>query len=341
MANATDFNILPGGMGCAGHGVAYGMPCANPPEWWGTDIDNMDTLTYWRDFLVESALSAFKWNGLEDVDIDPRFIEMTLLFQGMGGFFEKIPGQLAFCSGTVVGVPDMYLNPIDVQFVSVNGTGTWERRTQTRSEADPETGLIRFLEANATWGYDNILRVPLMWHIMKYARRLARFDRVIDMNTSAQATPWVGEANEEAKGDLMRVLTQLQGFEPAIATGNGFLSDTNVHVFNTQAPYVVDKLQDARKQELSVILTMLGIDNVTTEKRERLISTETQGNNEQIMLFRQSRLDLRQRLAEQTNKLFDTNIQVGWNVAYNMDDEVDMGNETFGGVNYIESTTQA
>lgn len=326
MAEASDFQILPGGAGCAGAGVAYGMPCSMPPQWWGTDVDNGDTLAFWRDFLVESAVTAITWDGLPD-DIDPRFIEMTLLFQGMGGFFEKIPGQLAFCGGTVVGVPDMYMNPVDVQFVSVNGSGTWERRTQTRSEADPETGLIRFLEANATWCYDNMLRVPLMWHIMMYARRLARFDRVIAMNTGAQATPWVGEANEEARGDLMRVLKQITGFEPAIATGNGFLSDTNVHVFNTQAPYVVDKLQDARKQELSVILTMIGIDNVTTEKRERLISTETEGNNEQIMIFRQSRMELRERLARQTNELFGTDIQVRWNVAYDMENQVDMGDQ--------------
>lgn len=332
MARAGIDIPIGGPNGCNPGPSLYGMPCARPPEWWQADLRNYDTLAFWRDLLVQTAITSFHWDGLPD-GIDGRFIEMTLLFQGMGGFFEKIPGQIAFSAGAVVGKPDMYLNPEVVQFVSVNGTGTWERRVQPRT-AVQDDGSITFHDAEATWAYDNMLRVPLSWHIIGYAERLARFDRVIDINTAAQSTPWVGEANEEARQDLINAIKQLTGFEPTIATGPGFLSDTNIHVFNTQAPYVVDKLQDARKQELSVVYTLLGVDNVTTEKRERLVTNETQGNNEQVMLLRQSRMDNRQKLAEQTNELFGTEITVTWNTAYNAEGMVDMGDNSIEGVRY-------
>lgn len=326
MAYAGDADAPIGAYGCNPGPSVYGMPCQMPPQWWQADVANGAAYAFWRDLLVQSAITAFTWRGLPG-DIDGRFIELTFLFQGAGGFFQKIPGRIDFASGAQVGKPDMYLNPEVVNFVSVNGTGTWTRRIRPRTTINEETGAITFEDAEATWAYDNNLRIPLFWHIEQYAKRLARFDRVIDINAAAQTTPWVGEANEEARLDLANAIKQITGLEPAIATGPGFLSDTNVHVFNTQAPYVVDKLQDARKQELSVIYTMLGIDNDTTEKRERLISDEVDSNNEQVAILRQSRMDKRKKLAQETNDLFGTDISVSWSVAYDDDGAVDMGDD--------------
>lgn len=302
------------------------MPCQIPPDWWQSDVANGDTYAYWRDLLVSTAIASIQWDGLPS-EIDPRFIEMTLLFNGYGGFFEKIPGMLAFASGTVVGVPDMYMNPEQVNFVSINGHGMWDRRVQPRTVM-ADDGTITYKDAQATWCYDNDLRVPLYWHIDMYARRLARIDRTIDVNLAAQATPWVAEASEEARSDVKSAIRMLTGLEPVVVTGNGFLSDTNLHVYDTNAPYVIDKLQDARARELNNAYTLLGVDNGFSVKREREINAEVDSNNEQIMLLRESRMNNRRRCAEMTNELFGTHIDVHWSIAHDDDGRVDMGDDT-------------
>lgn len=308
----------------------YGMPCQIPPDWWQSDVANMDTYAYWRDLLVETAITSIKWVNLPD-GIDSRFIEMTFLFQGMGGFFEKIPGQIAFSSGAVIGNPDMYMNPESVSYVSVNGSGTWTRRTRQRVSV-LDDGRIDVEEPDATWSYDNNLRIPLMWHVDLYARRLARIDRLIDVNLAAQATPWIGECDEEGKGDIIRAIRQLTGIEPVIVTGQGLLSSDNLHIMQTGAPFVVDKLQDARARELNLAYTLLGVDNGFSVKREREINSEVDSNNEQIMLLRESRMQGRKRLCEETNALFGTDIDVHWNVAHDDDGRVDMGDDTIEGM---------
>lgn len=311
----------------------YGMPCDRPPEWWQSDLANYDTTAYWRDLLVTSAVTAFEWSNLPD-GIDSRWIEMTLLFNGMGGFFEKIPGQLAFSSGAVVGRYDMYMNPEEVNFVSSNGTGTWTRRTRERITRD-DSGEITIEPITATWGYDNSLRIPLFWHIQNAAQRLGRFDRLIDINTAAQATPWIAEATEESRQDIVNFSKQVTGFEPLVVVGNNFFTDgSNLHLFNTDAPFVVDKLQDARTRELNLIYTLLGIDNQFSTKREREVSAEIDSNNEQIMILRQSRLQYRQKLAEETNELFGTDISIRWSVAHDMNGDVDMGDDSTEGVRF-------
>lgn len=312
----------------------YGMPCDRPPEWWQADAANVDSTAYWRDLLVTTAVTAFEWDNLP-TGIDSRWIEMTLLFNGMGGFFEKIPGQLAFATGAVVGKYDMYMNPQVVRFVANNGDGTWERRTVERVTRDGETGDLHIEPVTATWGYDNSLRIPLYWHLQRAAERLARFDRLIDINTAAQATPWIAEATEESRQDVINAVKQITGLEPAVVVGTNFFSDgSSVHVFNTSAPYVVDKLQDARTRELNLIYTLIGVDNQFSTKREREVSAEIDSNDEQIMILRQSRLEYRQKLAEQTNELFGTDISVRWAVAHDDKGDVDMGDNSNEGMRY-------
>ena len=67
---------------------------------------------------------------------------------------------------------------------------------------------------------------------------------------------------------------------------------------------MIDKISDYKKEILNEALTFLGINNVSIEKKERLVTDEANSNNEVINMNLQSRLAPRLRACKQFNDLF-------------------------------------
>lgn len=84
---------------------------------------------------------------------------------------------------------------------------------------------------------------------------------------------------------------------------NNFGSDS-IKALKTEAPFVADKLMEYKKQIWNEALTFLGINNLSNEKKERMITDEASSNNELINLNLQARLSCRKKACEQFNELF-------------------------------------
>ena len=74
-------------------------------------------------------------------------------------------------------------------------------------------------------------------------------------------------------------------------------------------------------------LTLLGIDNAFSLKKEREIAGEMDANNEQIYIAREAALRCRQKACEECNALFGTNIQVRFATRLNVAGGVDFSDE--------------
>ncbi len=72
---------------------------------------------------------------------------------------------------------------------------------------------------------------------------------------------------------------------------------------DTKAEFIADKLQDYKKGIWNELLTFLGINNLN-EKKERMVTDETNQNNEVINLNLQSFLIPRKEACRQFNELF-------------------------------------
>ena len=68
----------------------------------------------------------------------------------------------------------------------------------------------------------------------------------------------------------------------------------------------------AIRQELNSFLTQLGYDNITIEKKERLITDEAHSNDASVMFHRADRLRAREEAAEKYNAMFGANLRVTW-----------------------------
>lgn len=126
-------------------------------------------------------------------------------------------------------------------------------------------------------------RKPVKLIVDWYVKRIAQVECIINTNLQVQKMPFiipVADENEKAKLEdvVERILNNeivicVDGVEPqlfkAIATG---------------VPYLVDKLQNYKKDLENDLLTYLGVNNSGSNKVEQLQMAEVNSNNEEINL---------------------------------------------------------
>lgn len=266
------------------------VPSRDNRQFWESAFDNK--MTFWSYYhrLVELAISRFEWKNLPET-VDPRFLELVLLSDGMVVYFDDdIIGNVVMrtmISGT--------LNIYDVP---------------TRRRAYAVNGYSRDLdESNSVLIYNNYLRLPNVSDIAMYAQRLYDIDQTIDVNAKAQKTPILVQATEAERLTMQNLYKQYSGNQPFIF-GTKQLNPEGLRVLKTDAPYVADRLYELRTNIWNEALTMLGISNVSIQKRERLITDEVTRANGGTIASRYSALEARRDAVEHINEMFGTNIEV-------------------------------
>lgn len=262
---------------------------------------------FWVNYLENLAIAAFDWVGLP-ASIDPRALEYILLTYGQGAIFTECGGHM-FAQAAPADNINMYFNPNRINLYTPNGD--YYQRHCNVWVCDGEV-----MPRDAVICYDNMTRSPMLHWIRTYADRLATIDRVIDINISAQRTPWIIKAPEESKGNVKAIQRKLAANEQFIPVNSGLENVVDVEVLQTNAPYVVDKLMADKKKLLDEATTLLGIDNANTEKKERVNTQEVLSNNEQIAIMRESRMKCRKRFCEQARDVFGLEIDVEWSVPH-------------------------
>ena len=120
----------------------------------------------------------------------------------------------------------------------------------------------------------------------------------------AGKTPIMIVVDEKQRLLMENLYNQYDGNQPFIFGDNGQLSADIMKSINTGAPYITDKVTEYKKEIWNEALQYLGINTISTEKKERLITDEASSNNELINLNLQSFLVPRQEAARQFNELF-------------------------------------
>ena len=238
--------------------------------------------------LCEVAISRFKWTGLPDT-IDPRFMELALFSKGSAVFFkDEVMGYL--CLRVLLnGRWDVYNTPIDRTAIANNGY------------------TMNLNQKNSVIIWNNSLRTPSMLDVEMFALRLYNLDRAIDVNANAQKTPVLIMCNEKQRFSMLNMYKEWDGNEPAIFADKG-IDPKGLTVLKTDAPFVADKLFDLKTAIWNEAMTYLGIDNVNTVKKERLITEEAVRNSGGTLANRYSALNARQLACEQINKMFGLNL---------------------------------
>lgn len=173
---------------------------------------------------------------------------------------------------------------------SVYGVNVFERPSKIVITNPVLKTIRRTLHEDAEIVYlydDKIFRsVNLLLDI--YAQKLANCDASIDVNLMNTRTPLIFEcADSQQVATAKAMYDKISRGEPAIFKRAKNALETNeltVHMQNTKNSYIVDNIQDAKRTILNEFLTIIGINNANTDKRERLNSDEVNANNQELFV---------------------------------------------------------
>lgn len=265
-----------------------------------TFISNQDTATMFMWRLMNLAISVFKWDNLPE-GVDERMLEFWLLRDGFVGFFydealksderRRAPEGYAVLPMMIQGQWDIYEYPRDRRAYAVNGFN------------------YECTEDNSVIIFQNYLRVPMWLTLWQYAFRLAETQRTIDINCKQQRTARIIRCSEDQRLTYLNAAKEVDEGRPWVHGDKNFDLDA-FQVFDTTTPYVANELQTYKHQLWNEALTYLGIENVNTDKKERLISDEVVNNMGDVEAERFTRLNARKQACDEINRLFNLDVKV-------------------------------
>lgn len=274
-----------------------------------TLMANGATYVQYYNRLMELSMSMFEWKNLPDT-VDERYLELGLFSSGCMVFFkDDVIGELAL-NMTYQGGFDIYGEPTRRR--------AYSRYNQFQTTLDKDNSVI-------IW--NNMLRTNSALDVQMFAYRLYNLDRIVDINANAQKTPVLITCDEKQKLTMKNVYLQYEGNCPVIF-GDSNLDIKSISVLKTDAPFISDKIYDLKVKIWNEALTYLGISNINTTKKERMITDEVIRNQGGTIASRYSRLESRRRAVKKINKMFGLNITVNYREDFQ---STDIENDTLGG----------
>ena len=274
-----------------------------------TLMANGATYVQYYNRLMELSMSMFEWKNLPDT-VDERYLELGLFSSGCMVFFkDDVIGELAL-NMTYQGGFDIYGEP-----------------TRRRAYSKYNQFQTTLNKDNSVIIWNNMLRTNSALDVQMFAYRLYNLDRIVDINANAQKTPVLITCDEKQKLTMKNLYMQYEGNYPVIF-GDNNLDIKSLSVLKTDAPFVSDKIYDLKVKIWNEALTYLGISNINTTKKERMITDEVIRNQGGTIASRYSRLESRRRAVKKINKMFGLNITVDYREDFQ---STDIENDTLGG----------
>ena len=261
-----------------------------------SQLYNYKTFLNYRDKMLMLALNVFQFKNINSM-IDMSLVNKELLTTGSIAFFkDDVTGDLLALPYTNVGSLDFYGRPRAIMVRPFFGS-----YNRVLYKAKNEFVIM----------YDNEARIPLYPFIVEGAERLALIKRTIDINVSNQMTNRWWKTSQEKEFTLRKLLDQVDSKVDTIITYDNLDLDETQQILNP-APFVADKLNEAKHEEWAEFLEVVGITSLAVNKKERLITDEVFSSMGGTIASRYNRYEARRKAVEEINKLFNENIEVGF-----------------------------
>ena len=239
--------------------------------------------------ITNIALSRFKWIGLPET-CRPEILEQTLFFYGCALFaFDETLGYIH----TPVSLP----GPFNIYDESIiRQAEAFEYHKQFNID---DSVLIKA----------NHCMFPDWLTVWNYTPKIANCIRAIDVHTETLKRPFMISAPEKMKETVKTAINKISDNEVAIV-GQKLGEDFRIEVLPLAVESHLSDMWANVKNYFNQVYSALGVKNSYTEKKERMITSEAEGEGNAVRHTLESELDERQRACELINSMFGLDVHV-------------------------------
>ena len=256
---------------------------------------------YFRKYLLQKAISVFKWNLPKEWDED--YFKYVLYGIGYIAVLETRSFGV-ICQGGALGGYNLYYKPSYIMI-----TNPLLKETIT-ANINIDCAIIKLQP-----DYSSIMDI-----VGYYADQLALSAEALGMNMVNVKTGVVFGAKDKTQAQsFKKMFYKMQSGDPAVFIDKQLLDDTgkpNWYPFvqNMKEQYIADSiLSDMRKIE-AMFDTDVGIPNANTDKKERLVTDEINANNVETATRCELWLDSIRKGIEKANAMYNLSLSVDWRV---------------------------
>lgn len=252
-------------------------------------IENSELYMYYRERLINLALSQFEWHGMPDT-CDRLFFEKSLLYNGKACFIKPTGTDFWLSTDYIFkGNLDVYGYPTDIRGVGYGSHNIIE---------GDEWEIL----------FDNMTWVSLIPKIDLYARLLWEVHNTYRSNLQQQITPYFVLGDRNVMLSMRNIFNRLFGFQPVIEVKQNFDPEL-VKTLDTRVDFKGTELLENLKVVWAEALSMLGITAETT-KKERLLNDEITIDRQEDIISLNSRLLNRVEFCNKMNERHGFNLSV-------------------------------
>lgn len=275
-------------------------------------IRNNTNYAIWLDTLCLLCLCRYEWINLPST-CNEEYLEKTLFERGRACMFDdsfeydELPSDyepiLLTLGYTMFNNYDIYGFPTEIQpFSKYTGTRTFP--------------TISYEHFEICW--NNRRRLDDYQLCVEYASRISDIQRSIDINlmqqkmltgfaveTQNQKDSITTALNDVAENNAF-IIVDKNMWKNKLKNGNNIESLT----IGIKADYIVDKLQIQKNMLINEFLNRIGLENSNMDKRERVNSSETNGNIGELEAGRNIGLITRKDFCRRVNEKWGLNVDV-------------------------------
>lgn len=264
-------------------------------------VKNAALTRYFRKYLLQKAISVFKWQLPDEWDED--YFKYTLYGCGYIAILNtKTFGII--CQGGSLGGYNLYYRP---SYIVISNPLL---KTAITANIGIDCSIIKLQP-----DYSSIMDI-----VSYYADQMALVSESLGMNilNVKSGTIFGAEGQNQAEA-FKKMYDKLSDGSPAVVIGKNLLNEKGEPTWfpftqHIKESYVVsDLLSDMRKIE-AMFDTEIGIPNANTDKKERLVTDEVNANNVETATRCELWLESIRKGIEQTKEMFNISLSVDWRV---------------------------
>ena len=255
-----------------------------------SQLTNLRTYQLYLRQALSLAENVFKFENLPEF-IDVAYMNKCLLNKGAIAFFyEETLDTIVALPFVKYGSLDLYGRYKTIQVIGQNG--------YTRVLNKDEFVIM----------YDNYGKYPLYLDIIQYAERLALYERICDINIAQQRTPRIWQTSSDMERTVKDLLNNIDGLTESVTSYKSLQID-KINAILQPAPFIADKVTERKEKLWNEFLRLIGVANITVQKKERNIRDEILASQGGTIASRFQRYEPRKKAIEEINEKFKEHLK--------------------------------